>query len=127
MRDIGWAKGLHKPTVMSLSPANQTGFPLVRRIGGVWVDVSSGLWISYYARWALNQAADYNSQRRQFQAQSYASDVRNAVGRVNSLKPRLIIVDKFSANAWLLPQLLAIDPDLLADYVVLAEDESVRL
>ena len=125
--DISWAKGLEKPAVMSLSPDNQVGFPLSRRIGGVWIDKSPAQWIARFTKWSLEFAIIKHADQLKFLKAHYRGDLQSALDLIKLEKPVLILVDLSPHYSFLLRDLIAMEPDFLSDYRIIAEEARIRV
>lgn len=124
--DMEWAKDLETPTVLAISPDIAAGFPLVRRIGGTWVDRNHSQWVARYTRYALATKGLGDEDRSKFE-RYHLADLRGILDRIETTKPDLILEDILAVNAWLMEELIALKPGFLEDYGVVAKQGGIRI
>jgi hypothetical protein len=126
MSDLSWAAGLDKPRVLAVSPILETSFPLARRIGAVWVDRTHSQWVARYSLFALRSGGLTEPERAKF-LRYHKQDLEWILQQITEKAPDIIIQDVRPGNSWLTSELLALTPDFLNGYEVIAEEGGIRV
>ena len=97
------------PKLIALSPQLTAGFPLTRRLDGVWVGRAQRLWLTVSARMLI--AAQWGDEAyRQRLRDDVASDAAMFLADVRANAPDVILVDKDKR----ITEAIATIPDLAA-------------
>ena len=126
MSDLSWAVGLDHPRALAISPDVASSFPLARRIGAIWVDRIHSQWVARYTRHALQQAGLSEPEMRKF-LQYHNQDLERILRRIAEVKPDIIIQDVSPEHFWLSSKLVALEPEFLNGYDVIAEERGIRV
>jgi hypothetical protein len=126
LRDRLWARELSSPTAMAISPTLEVGFPLAREIRARWVYPLHSQWIANYSRIALKHGGLSEAKRSILQAY-YRQEIKRTRATIRSRIPEILIIAVHASTNWLLEELLASDPELLADYEPVAEEGVFRI
>jgi hypothetical protein len=114
MTDLAWAGELDRPTVMMISKEIQIAFPLIRKIGGQWVDPANGQWMVFYSAFMLRRAGEDRG-------------LQEAIQVIEREKPDLILIDMSPYMAWLREAFESARPGLLSGYSPVAEERYIRV
>ena len=126
MTDLAWARGLSRPTALSVSPDLATGFPLARQVDAIWVDRTHSQWIARYTRYGLLVGAPNSAQRELF-ASYHRANLAWILHQIAAKKPDLIFQEARPGYAWLDLELRELDPNYLQGYQTVAEEGGIRV
>lgn len=124
--DLSWAKKLHHPRTLAISPTGTTSFPLARNIGAVWVGRSHSQWIAWFTRMELQSGGLTQEQRRRY-LYWHERDLRGILGEIKEKTPEIIIMDASPNRSWLRRELSAMEPGFLNPYEVIADEDGVQI
>jgi hypothetical protein len=88
------------PTMLAISPDISIGHPIVRQVGGVWVDRTSALWLTLGAQTRL--LSETLDPQTEAQLKIYLkSDLRMLTDDIARRKPDVILVERTKDADWL--------------------------
>lgn len=126
MRDLGWARGLDRPTALAISTDISVGFPLAEHINARWVDRIHSQWVARYTRIVLSRKGLSEAERTRYQSY-HERDIERTRQVIRDKAPDLIIQLNHPEAAWLTEALLEGEPALLDNYEVAAEEGVIRV
>jgi hypothetical protein len=126
MSDLSWAANLDRPRALAISPMLSTAFPLARRIGAVWVDRIHSQWVARYTLYALRFGGLSEPQMTKF-LRYHKQDLEWILRQIEEKAPDIIIQDVSPGNSWLSSELVALKPEFLEGYEVIAEEGGIRV